>query len=122
MKVAVKEETSLREDAINGKFALDKNYRPYTEDIYIGNNKYSFGKFRKKVQSKDSLFFALTVGLKEAHIWYDGVENPNGTTLCIEKEQDIAIVDLDFMNDLEDADLKTVSNYACDIIPQLTVN
>lgn len=122
MKVSVKEETSLREDAINEKYKTDKNYRPYNEDIYIGKNDYSFGALRKKIQSKDGFLFAIGMGLKDAHVWYDGVENPDGGTLCMDEKQNIVIADLDFMNDYKNADLKTVENYACDTPPNLSVN
>jgi len=122
MEVAIEEETSLREDAINAKFKTDKAYRPYSEDIHIGPNTYSFGSFRKKIQSKDGFLFSLGMGFKNAHVWYDGVENPDGGTLCVDKEQHITLADLDFMNDYENAGLKAIDDFVCDVKSNLTVN
>ena len=121
MKVSIKEETSLREDAINEKFKTDKQYRPYNEDIYIGKNTYSYGSFRKKIQSLDGFGFTVSMGFKDAHLWFDGVNNPDGSTLCIDKSQAIDIADIDFLNDMENATLKGIANYACDAAPALTV-
>lgn len=122
MKVSVKEETSLREDAINAKFKTDKNYRPYNEDIYIGKNTYSFGSFRKKIQSKDGFLFAVGMNFKDAQVWYDGVQNPDGATICMDNQQNIVVADLDFMNEYQNADLKDVKQYVCDNKPSLTIN
>ncbi len=122
MKVAIEEETSLREDAINGEFEKDKNYRPYTENVYIGKNKYSFGSLRKKIQSKDGFLFTLGMGFKNAEVWFDGVNNPKGSTLCIDKKENLAIADMDFMNDYKNATIKKVTDYTCDTEPSLTVN
>lgn len=121
MEVSIKEETSLREDAINEQFKLDKQYRPYNEDIYIGKNSYSYGPFRKKIQSVDGFGFTVTMGFKDAHIWFDGVKNPAGSTFCIDKKQAIAIADVDFMQDQKNAGLKGTADYACDVTPALTI-
>ncbi len=120
MKVAIEEETSLREDAINAEFDKDKNYRPYTENVFIGKNTYSFGKLRKKVQSKDGFLFTIGMGFKNAQVWFDGVKNPNGSTLCFDKNEAIAIADMDFMNDYKDAAVKDGSAYVCDAVPALS--
>lgn len=122
MKVAIEEETSLREDAINEQFSLDKQYRPYNENLYIGKNTYSFGSFRKQIQSKDGFLFTMGVGFKDAHVWYDGVENPDGATLCLDKNQQITVANLDFMNDHKNASVTAMDNYACNTNPTLTVN
>jgi len=122
MKVSIEEETSLREDAINEQFTLDKNYRPYNEDISIFNNTYTFGSFRKQIQSKDGFLFSLGMGFKDAHIWFDGVNNPDGNTLCFEEKEDILIADFDFLHDNENANLKSVSSLPCDDQSELTVN
>ena len=121
MKVSIKEETSLREDAINEKFKSDKQYRPYNEDIYIGKNTYSYGSFRKKIQSMDGFGFTVSMGFKDAHVWFDGVNNPDGATLCIDKSQTIDIADIDFLNDMENTMIKGAADYACDATPVLTV-
>lgn len=122
MKVSIEEETSLREDAINKEYELDKKYRPYNEDIYITNNQYSLGAFRKKIQSKDGFLFTLGMGFKDAHVWFDGVMNPDGSTLCVTEKEEVAIADLDFMNDHKNAAIKTVEEYACQVESELTVN
>ncbi len=121
MKVSIKEETSLREDAINEQFQLDKEYRPYNEDIYIGKNSFSYGPFRKKIQILDGFLFTMRMGFKDAPIWFDGVQNPAGRTFCIDKKEDIAVADLDFMNDLKNAALKGTVDFACEERPGLTV-
>jgi len=122
MKVAIEEETSLREDAINGEFKKDKKYRPYTENVYIGNNKYSFGSLRKKIQSKDGFLFTLGLGFKNAEVWFDGVNNPNGNTLCMDTKEDVAIANMDFMNDYKNAGIEKIADYTCDVKPSLTIN
>lgn len=121
MEVSIKEETSLREDAINEKFKSDKQYRPYNENIYIGKNTYSYGSFRKKIQSMDGFGFTVSMGFKDAHVWFDGVNNPDGATLCIDKSQTIDIADIDFLNDMENTMIKGAADYACDATPVLTV-
>ncbi len=120
MEVSIKEETSLREDAINGEFERDKKYRPYTENVYIGKNKYSFGSLRKKIQSKDGFLFTLGMSFKDAQLWFDGVNNPDGSTLCIDKNEAIAIADMDFMNEYKNAAIKDGAEYTCDAKPTLT--
>jgi len=122
MKVSIAEETSLREDAINEKYKTDKTYRPYNEAIYIANNRYSMGSFRKKIQSKDGFLFTLGMSFKDADIWFDGVNNPDGSTLCIDEKETVVVADLDFMNDNKNAAMKKISDFACEVKPSLTVN
>jgi parallel beta-helix repeat protein len=114
MEVAIEEETSLREDAINAEFETDQEYSPYSENVYFGNNQFSFGSFRKKIQSKDGFLFALGMGFKNAQIWFDGVNNPNGSTLCLDETEEVVVADLDFMNEFNNASIKKADNYACD--------
>ena len=114
MKVSIEEETSLREDAINEQFKLDKQYRPYNEDIYIGKNTYSFGSLRKKIQTMDGFLFTMSMGFKNAQIWFDGVNNPEGSTFCIDKAEAVNIADVDFLNEAENAAFKSTADYACD--------
>ncbi len=113
MEVSIEEETSLREDAINKEFEKDKTYRPYTENVVISNNEYSFGSFRKKVQCKDGFLFTLGMKLKNAHVWFDGVNNPNGSTICLQDKSDVIIANMDFANDFENAGLHTGQDYKC---------
>ena len=114
MEVSIPEETSLRGDAINEQFALDKKYRPYNENIFIGKNTYSYGVFRKKIQTLDGFLFSMSMGFKNAQVWFDGVKNPEGGTFCVEKEQFINVADVDFMNDAENAAFKSTADYVCD--------
>ncbi len=59
------------------------------------------------------------MGFKDAHIWFDGVANPDGSTLCVD-EKGVDIADLDFSND--NPTMKMVTDYACDTKPSLTIN
>ncbi len=112
MEVGSDEEASLREDHINEAYAKDKEYNPYNVDISIRNNEWSFGSLRKKLQSKDgALFTAATMG-KDAHLWYDGVPNPDGNTICVNSDSDFLIANLDILNDSKNIEL-TKSTYQC---------
>jgi len=122
MEVAIEEETSIREDIINQRFETDKNFRPYNEEVVIGKNTYSFGPFRKKIQSDASFGLAMSIGFKDAHIWFDGVKNPKGSTLCVEDKQNIVLVDLDYMNGLKDVGVRKIDDYVCDPSSKLTIN
>ena len=122
MKVAIEEETSIREDIINQRFETDKNFSPYNEEVVIGKNTYSFGPFRKKIQSEDSFGLAMKMGFKDAHIWFDGVKNPKGSTLCVEDQQNLVLVDLDYQNGLQDLGARAIADYACDPTSGLTIN
>jgi len=62
------------------------------------------------------------MGFKDSHIWFDGVNNPDGSTLCFNEKKDILIADFDFFHDNENAILKPVSNLPCDDQSKLTVN
>ncbi len=115
MKVGIEEETSLREDAINAEFEKDKTYNPYTVDVSFRNNTWSFGSFRKKLQSKDGRMVTLGTLGKDAHIWYDGVANPDGQTFCSNESDDFTIAHLDVLHDYNDLELKTASD-ACSTI------
>ncbi|MEM8892828.1 MAG: parallel beta-helix domain-containing protein, partial [Bacteroidota bacterium] len=115
MEVSIEEETSLREDAINEKFTTDKDYDPHNIDVFIGENTWSFGPLRKKMQSTDGTLFALALGNKDAHIWYDGVENPNGKTLCIQASDPLIVANLDIMNDSKNVGVDP-NSYDCSAI------
>lgn len=99
MEVGIAEEASLREDEINARFKEDQMYNPYCVDIQVRNNTWSFGPLRKKLQSKDGLLFTLALANKDAHIWYDGVENPGGSTLCVGEVPNVLVANLDIAND-----------------------
>ena len=106
MEVSIEEETSLREDRINAEFKTDKDYNPYNIDISLRNNTYSFGSIRKKMQSNDGLLVTLGLWGKDAHIWYDGVPNPNGKTFCTKEKDQIMVAHLDMMNNYENVEIK----------------
>ncbi len=118
MKVGIKEEASLREDAINEKYETDKKYNPYSVGISLKNNTWSFGSLRKKIQSKDGALMALGLGGKNAHVWYDGVANPNGSTFCIENANDIKVAHLDILNDYSDAVIKVAAE-KCEVVAKV---
>jgi len=113
MKVGIAEETSLREDLINKEFESDTEYNPYSKDISFYNNTWSFGSFRKKLQTKDGAMVTLGLMGKDAHIWYDGVENPDGSTICINENVPMKVANLDMLNDYKALRIET-SGYRCD--------
>ncbi len=106
MKVGIEEETSLREDAINAQYGKDKNYNPHSVGISFSNNKWSFGSFRKKIQSKDGGLVSLVTLGKDAHIWYDGVPNPEGSTFCANEKDNFLVAHLDVLNDSKNVVIK----------------
>ncbi|MGH1434152.1 MAG: parallel beta-helix domain-containing protein [Lewinella sp.] len=105
-EVSAEEEASLREDVINAKWSADENYNPYNVDISFRNNKWSFGSFRKKLQTTGGALFTLATWGKNAHLWYDGVDNPDGSTVCIDGNNDFIVVNLDIMNDSKNIEFK----------------
>jgi len=117
--VAAPEEANLRADEIHAKLESDKNYVPYNVDISIGNNKYSFGSLRKKIQSNDGALFTLATMGKDAHIVYDGVDNPNGSTICTNSKEELVLVNFDVLNDSKNVEITELTN-KCEL--SLTAN
>jgi parallel beta-helix repeat protein len=94
-------EASLREEEINAKFETDKNYVPYNKSIRFKDNIWSFGSFRKKLQTKDGALITFGLGAKNAHIYFDGVEYPEGNTFCLQSKSPLIVANLDMLNDYE---------------------
>lgn len=97
-KASISIEPSLRDDEIHAQMEKDKNYSPYNEEVFIGKNTYDYGTFRKRIDHKDGFLTALVLKAKNYPIFYDGVSNPKGNTVCIEDTQ-LKIVNLDIAND-----------------------
>ena len=109
MEVGMEEETSLREDAINEEYKKDKNYNPHTIDVTLRDNNWSFGSFRKKIQSEYGALFTLATGGENAHIWFDGVDNPDGNTICSAEDKTLVVANLDILNDSENITVQVLA-------------
>ncbi len=99
MASSSEEEASLREDAINEEYQRDENYVPYNHSLSFRDNTWSFGSFRKKLQTKDGSLITLGLGAKNAHIYYDGVPHPEMNTLCLGANNPLIVANLDMLND-----------------------
>lgn len=97
-KAAISIEASLRDDEIHAQLEKDTKYSPYNEGVIIGQNTYDYGTFRKRIDHKDGFLTALLLKAKNYPVFYDGVPNPNGNTVCLENTQ-LKMVDLDILND-----------------------
>jgi len=62
------------------------------------------------------------MGFKNAQVWYDGVENPNGSTMCLDENDNVVIANLDAGNESKNPSLIAVGEFACKTNPKLTLN
>lgn len=97
-KASISIEASLRDDEIHAQMEKDKKYSPYNEGVFIGKNTYEYGSFRKRIDHKDGFLTTLVLKAKNYPIFYDGVPNPKGNTVCLGDSQ-LKIVDLDILHD-----------------------
>lgn len=111
-KASISIEASLRDDEIHAQMEKDKNYSPYNQGVTIGKNTYDYGSFRKRIDHKDGFLTALVLKAKNYPIFYDGVPNPKGNTVCVEDAVS-KIVDLDILNDSKNVQILEKTEGLC---------
>ena len=111
-KASISIEASLRDDEIHAQMEKDKNYSPYNEDVFIGKNTYDYGSFRKRIDHKDGFLIALGLKGKNYPVYYDGVHNPKGNTVCLE-DTAMKIINLDMEHNSENIQIIEGAQVAC---------